>query len=42
VASHLCYDECAYKPMVLVAYKPMNSIVLAGLVVMGMHFLHTG
>src|SRR2546421_4298602 len=26
--------------MVLVAYKPINTIVLAGLVVMGMHFLH--
>ena len=28
--------------MVLVAYKPINTIVLAGLLVMGMHFLHAG
>jgi hypothetical protein len=31
-----------YKPMVLVAYKPINTIVLAGLIVMGMHFLQAG
>ena len=28
--------------MVLVAYKPINTIVLAGLFVMGMHFLQAG
>src|SRR5436853_572639 len=28
--------------MVLVAYKPINPIVLAGLLVMAMHFLHAG
>src|SRR6266851_2924204 len=28
--------------MVLVSYKPMNAIVLAGLIVMVMHFLHAG
>jgi hypothetical protein len=28
--------------MVLVSDKPMNSIVLTGLIVMVMHFLHTG
>ena len=28
--------------MVLVAYKPINTIVLAGLLVMGMHFLQAG
>jgi hypothetical protein len=28
--------------MVLVAYKPMNLIVLFGLIVMGMHFFQTG
>src|SRR5215510_11578616 len=28
--------------MVLVAYKPINPIVLAGLIVMGMHFLQAG
>src|SRR5205809_1332596 len=28
--------------MVLVAYKPINTIVLAGLIVMGMHFLQAG
>ena len=28
--------------MVLVAYKLMNPIVLAGPIVMGMHFLHAG
>ena len=28
--------------MVLVAYKPINIIVLAGLLVMGMHFLQAG
>src|SRR5215468_3459789 len=28
--------------MVLVACKPINTIVLAGLIVMGMHFLHAG
>src|SRR5262249_43249402 len=28
--------------MVLVAYKPINTIVLAGLLIMGMPFLHTG
>src|SRR5436853_6869505 len=28
--------------MVLVAYKPINPIVLAGLLVMAMHFLHPG
>jgi hypothetical protein len=32
----------AYQPMVLVAYKPINMIVLAGLIVMGMHFLQAG
>jgi thioredoxin reductase (NADPH) len=31
-----------YKPMVLVAYKPINTIVLAGLIVMGMRFLQAG
>jgi hypothetical protein len=28
--------------MVLVAYKPINTIVLAGLLVMSMDFLHAG
>src|SRR5690349_4697576 len=28
--------------MVLVAYKPITTIVLAGLLVMCMHFLHAG
>src|SRR6266851_5815551 len=28
--------------MVLVAYKPINTIVLAGLIVMGVHFLQAG
>ena len=28
--------------MVLVADKPMNSLVLTGLIVMVIHFLHTG
>ena len=28
--------------MVLVASKPINTIVLAGLIVMGIHFLHAG
>src|SRR5437867_13286894 len=28
--------------MVLVAYKPINPIVLIGLIVMGMHFLQAG
>src|SRR5215470_19946229 len=28
--------------MVLVAYKPINIIVLVGLIVMGMHFLQAG
>ena len=28
--------------MVLVSDKPMNSIVLTGLIVMAMHFLQTG
>src|SRR5436305_15168250 len=28
--------------MVLVAYKPTNTIGLAGPIVMGMHFLHAG
>jgi hypothetical protein len=28
--------------MVLVSYKPVNSIVLAGLIVMVMHFLQAG
>jgi hypothetical protein len=28
--------------MVLVAYKPINTIVLAGLIVMFMHFLQAG
>src|SRR5215831_3438444 len=28
--------------MVLVSYKPINTIVLAGLLVMGLHFLHAG
>jgi hypothetical protein len=28
--------------MVLVSYKPINLIVLAGLIVMVMHFLHAG
>ena len=32
----------SYKPMVLVAYKPINTIVLNGLIVMGMHFLQAG
>jgi hypothetical protein len=28
--------------MVLVSYKPMNPIVLVGLLVMAIHFLHAG
>ena len=28
--------------MVLVAYKPMNLIVLVGFIVMALHFLHAG
>jgi hypothetical protein len=28
--------------MVLVSYKPINTMVLAGLIVMGMHFLQAG
>ena len=28
--------------MVLVSYKPINIIVLAGLIVMGIHFLQAG
>jgi hypothetical protein len=28
--------------MVLVSYKPINTLVLAGLIAMGMHFLHAG
>jgi len=31
-----------YQPMVLVSYKPMNTMVLVGLLVMVMHFLHAG
>jgi hypothetical protein len=32
----------AYKPMVLVSNKPKNTIILAGLIVMVMHFLQAG
>ena len=32
----------AYEPMVLVTYKPINMIVLAGLIVMSMRFLQAG
>ena len=32
----------SYEPMVLVACKPMTLIVLAGLMVMAIHFLHAG
>src|SRR5919198_5295481 len=35
-------DVLPYKPMVLVSDKPMNSLVLTGLIVMVMPFLHTG
>ena len=28
--------------MVLVSYKPINMIVLVGLIAMAMHFLHAG
>src|SRR6267143_3609099 len=28
--------------MVLVSYKPINTIVLAGLIIMVIHFLHAG
>jgi hypothetical protein len=31
-----------YEPMVLVSDKPMNIIVLVGLIVMVRHFLHAG
>ena len=33
---------CRYEPMVLVACKPTNPIVLVGLIVMAIHFLHAG
>src|SRR4029434_2264419 len=35
----MAYD---YKPMVLVSYRPINQIVLVGLLVMVRHFLHAG
>ena len=34
--------QSSYEPMVLVSYKPINIIVLAGLLVMAMHFLQAG
>src|SRR5712691_2504603 len=40
-----CYDVyrwVGYEPMVLVSYKPTNTIVLAGLIVMVMNFLQAG
>ena len=34
--------DSVYKPMVLVSYKPIRTIVLTGLIVVVMHFLQTG
>ena len=34
--------ESHIEPMVLVAYKPINAIVLTGLIVMGRDFLQAG